>query len=230
MYQVIVVDDDPIVRSLIKNYLEDHSEFKLIGSYSSLKDSELRQRINQADLVFMDVEMPDGTAVEFMNTANVQGDIIVITSDTKYAYWGYQIDALDFLLKPISKIRFDHALEKFSKSKQGKSVGDQILVKSGSEQIKINLNDILWIEGASEYLKIVTNAGKVLVYSNMKSMLLNLNKDFLRIHRSYIVPASKIERFTKKAVWIQGKEIPVSKTYAKMLQEFMDGQFADNVA
>ncbi len=230
MYQVIVVDDDPIVRSLIKNYLQDNSEFKLVGSYSSLKDQELSQRINKADLVFMDVEMPDVTAVEFMNTTNVKTDIIVITSDTKYAYWGYQIDALDFLLKPISKVRFDHALEKFSKFKEGKSAGDQIFVKSGPEQIKINLNDILWIEGASEYLKIVTNSGKVLVYSNMKSMLSNLNKDFLRIHRSFIVPASKIERFTKKAVWIQGKEIPVSKTYAKMLQEFMDGQFADSVS
>jgi DNA-binding LytR/AlgR family response regulator len=230
MYQVIIVDDDPIVRSLIKSYLEGHSSFSLNGSYSSLKDPELRMRINKADLVFMDVEMPDGSAVEFMNTANVKADIIVITSDTKYAYWSYQIDALDFLLKPISKVRFDHALEKFTKSKQGKSIGDQILVKSGSEQIKINLNDILWIEGASEYLKIVTTSGKTLVYSNMKSMLLNLNKDFLRVHRSYIIPASKIERFTKKAVWIQGTEIPVSKTYAGLLQDFMEGQFADSVA
>lgn len=230
MNQVIIVDDDPIVRGLIKGYLEDQKDFKLLGSFASLQDPELRLRINNADLVFMDVEMPDGTAVEFMNTANVNSSIIVITSDTKYAYWGYQIDALDFLLKPISKVRFEHSIEKYLHAKKGEESGDKILVKSGSEQIKLNLNDILWIEGASEYLKIVTTGGKILVYSNMKSMLSNLNQDFLRIHRSYIVPVPKIERFNKKSVWIQGTEIPVSKTYSKPLQEFMAGHFADSIS
>lgn len=230
MNQVIIVDDDPIVRGLIKGYLEDQKDFKLLGSFASLQDPELRLRINNADLVFMDVEMPDGTAVEFMNSVNVDSSIIVITSDTKYAYWGYQIDALDFLLKPISKVRFEHALEKFLHAKKGEESGETIFVKSGSEQIKLNLKDILWIEGASEYLKIVTTGGKILVYSNMKSMLSSLNQDFLRVHRSYIIPAPKIEKFNKKSVWIQGKEIPVSKTYSKPLQEFMEVHLADSAS
>lgn len=221
MYQVIIVDDDPIVRGLIKGYLENENDLKLMGSFSSYQDPELRLRINNADLVFMDVEMPDGSAIEFLNSAGVNSSIIVITSDTKYAYWGYQVDALDFLLKPISKVRFDHAIAKFLKSKEGEDSGEKILVKSGSEQIKLKLDDILWIEGASEYLKIVTTGGKILVYSNMNSMLSNLNQNFLRVHRSYIVPLSKIEKFNKKAVYIQGHEIPVSKTYSKPLQTVM---------
>ncbi len=224
MIQVVVVDDDKIIHSLIKSYLSLHDDCQLIGSFDSLQGEQLEAKLKQADLVFLDVEMPDGSAIEYLAKYDIDPDVIVITSDSKYAYWGYQIDALDFLLKPISQTRFDHALKKYKNFKKGEDYGESIMVKSGLEQVKVLLNDILWIEGASEYLKIVTVEGKILVYSNMNDMLHNLNQDFLRIHRSYIVSSKKIEKYNRKSVWIRDNEIPVSKSYSNMLKTYMDNR------
>ena len=216
--KAIIVEDEKLARDLVKSYLSSHESIELIGEYadgfSGLKAiNELKP-----DLVFLDVQMPMLTGLELLELLEEPPHIIFTTAYDEYAVNAFDLNAVDYLLKPFSKDRFDKALQKvFSKVSKSNplkkvknlkehlsetSVHDKIVVKSNSNIHVIPLSEVIYLESEDDYVMIHTANGKYLKHQTMKfyEQQLDSNK-FIRIHRSYIVNVSeinKIEKFGKE--------------------------------
>ncbi|MBL4593812.1 MAG: response regulator transcription factor [Flavobacteriales bacterium] len=212
-YKVIIIEDEKLARDLVKNYLLSQSSLELIGEFedgfSGLKAiNELKP-----DIVFLDVQMPKLTGLELLELLDEIPHIIFTTAYDEYAINAFDLNAVDYLLKPFSKERFDKALDKvFQKigsnnSLNGvnqlktqvaeKTVLDKIVVKSNNNIHVIPLNEINYIESEDDYVMIHTSNGKYLKHQTMKFYEENLDSMFIRIHRSYIVNISQINNIEK---------------------------------
>ena len=217
--KAIVIDDDATVRNLISLYLQNVEGIELINSFPSAKQAAESIELEEADLIFLDMEMPELDGREFISKYHPNAAIVVVTSNQEYAYWGFQNDAIDFLLKPITVDRFNHAINKVFFMKPLLDMEEELVFKSGTDYFKVRRSEILYVEGANEYLKIVTTTGRFLVYSNMKDMLERLGEGFERIHRSYIVAMDKVDHFSKHNVFIKGHNLKVSKSYSHVIKQ-----------
>ena len=233
--KVIIIEDEKLARDLVKNYLKSHNNIELIGEFedgfSGLKGiNELKP-----DIVFLDVQMPKLTGLELLELVDEIPNIIFTTAYDEYAIKAFDLNAIDYLLKPFSKERFDKALDKvfqkMSINNSSKNISelkthikentiiDKIVVKSNNNIHVIPLNEINYIESEDDYVMIHTLSGKHLKHQTMKFYEEHLNKSmFIRIHRSYIVNLSqvnKIEKFGKDTYHVilkDGSTLKVSRS------------------
>ena len=180
------------------------------------------------DLIFLDIQMPDINGIAFSKDLDKKTSAIVFTTAySEYAVEGFNVDAVDYLLKPIEYDRFLKAVYKAKEyidylSNQELQEG-YIFVKSDYQMVKINVKDILYIEGLDDYIKIYLPQKSILTLMTLKTIIQKLSpKEFLRVHRSYIVPISKIDNISKSKIKIGEKEIPIGVSYSEAFFAIMD--------
>lgn len=222
----IVIDDDRLARVVIEEFVKKTSDLKLTGSYSTAVEAINMLKENKIDLVFLDIEMPEMSGIEFLNTISDPPQVIIISSKEKYALEAFEYDVTDYLLKPIEYPRFYKAVDKAFKRQQvyklSKSESEEIFIKKGSSLVRLRLDEILWVEALENYVILNTFFDKYTIHFTMKAIVKKLpaNK-FTRVHRSFIVNINKIAVIQDNAVEIQieagTKSIPIGKSYKDQL-------------
>lgn len=224
MINCIIVDDEPVAREIIENHLKKINTIQVLGSCKNAVEAFNLINTQQVDLIFLDINMPEISGLSFARSINKSIKIIFTTAYREYAIDGFDLRAVDYLLKPISFERIFQAVNKY-KNENPPTVSettvdlrfdknDFIFVKADRKMIKINYADVDYIESLSDYLKIHLVDKIVVTRETISSIEAKLPKrDFLRIHRSYIVSIDKIESFTKEYVEIKKKTLPISRSY-----------------
>lgn len=224
-----IVDDEPLALNLLESYVQKTPFLQLTGKYSSAVQAMKDLADMQVDLIFLDIQMPELNGLEFSKMVDSKTRIVFTTAFDQYAIDGYKVNALDYLLKPISYTDFLQAANKavqwFELMKQPQEEIESIFVKSDYKLIQVELKNILYIEGLKDYIKIYEeNAPKpILSLMSMKSMeeLLPSSR-FMRVHRSYIVQKDKIRIIDRGRIVFGKNYIPISDSYKQAFQDFLD--------
>lgn len=222
----VIIDDEAPAIKLLANFVEKVPFLRLtLATQDAFKGMEA---INdqQVDLVLLDIEMPDISGIELLKALEKKPLVVFTTAYENYALQGYELDVLDYLVKPIRFDRFLKAMNKARKmhrASQGASpdqVEGHLLIKVEYKNIKIDFSDILYIEGLKDYVKVYTKAAMYLTRLNLKNIQSKLPPErFMRVHRSFIVASSKITSFQKGQVFIDTLKIPVGATYQEALMK-----------
>lgn len=220
----IIVDDEPIARKGIQKIVDQISELELLDSFNSAEAASMFMMGNQVDLVFLDIQMPGINGIEFARNIPKNTLIIFTTAYSEYALDSYEVEAIDYLVKPIEAQRLKKAVEKAISyhtlllSEENKSVGnvedEYIFVKSDRRYFKVNLKDILFIEGLKDYVILQLTEQRIITRMNLKTVHELLPKStFFRINRSYIVNSTHIDSFDNNDIFIQKYEIAIGSFY-----------------
>lgn len=225
MIRCLVVDDEPLALDILEDYISKVPFLSLVKTTTSAIEGLSLVQNDAIDLVFLDVQMPELTGIQFLKIINGKCDVILTTAYSQYALDGYELDVVDYLLKPIAFDRFykaaqkalqnsNHAQLPSSESKISHKTHDFIFVKTEHKIQKIYLDDILFIEGLKDYISIFTKTERIITLQNMKKMEESLpSKSFIRVHKSYIIALSKIESIERSRIQIGEKIIPIGDTY-----------------
>jgi DNA-binding LytR/AlgR family response regulator len=217
-----IVEDDNFSRVVIEALVEKTPFLKLKGSFSSGQEASLWLNQNSLDLLFLDIEMPDMSGFDLLKALPLKPDVIVVSASPDYAVDAFNLAITDYLVKPVKDYsRFLAAVNKVLAKKAAvpdKPEDDSVFIKVDSLLLKIELNDILWVEAFGDYIKFQTNEKVYTVYSTLKNIEEKLDtKKFVRVHRSYIVNISKIQNIDPNNLIINKKIIPVSASYKELL-------------
>lgn len=235
----IIVEDEPLARNLLEQYIQKVPYLHLVQTFSNPLTAIEFLTANTVDLLFLDIQMPEITGVNLLKILSKKPLVIFTTAYSEYALEGYELDVVDYLLKPITLERFLKAVEKVvqrlhpikkenGEEKQEKTIETEVtpnfvFVKDGTKLVKIRLQDILYIEGLKDYVIIHTPQQKVVSLQRMKNLEEQLPANqFIRIHNSYIVSLEAIDAIEKEKVQIGKVFIPVSDTYRKAFKEFIE--------
>lgn len=225
-----IIDDEPLASALIKSYVEKTPFLHLTGVYNSAITAMKELRYNAVDLIFLDIQMPELSGIEFARILPKDTKIIFTTAFSQYALEGYEVCALDYLLKPISYEAFvkasGKALEWFQTIRRQTTACTSrfMFVKSDYKLQRISLDDILYIEGLKDYVRIYLADGtKIISLMNMKNLEEYLpSPEFMRTHRSYIVHMTRIECVDRLRLVAGGNHIPISESYKEQVLEYLD--------
>lgn len=221
MMNAIAIDDEPLALTVIKSLCDKNDSINLQRTFTQPSEALRYLHKYPVDLIFCDIQMPAMTGINLVKALQQKTMVIFTTAFSEYAVVSYELNAIDYLLKPINLKRFTQAISKAQEyfdyiNKQDQSADKNIFVRADFNLVKIPLADILYIEGLADYLKIHIKDRKTIVARmSMKDMIEKLNSiDFIRVHRSYILPFNKIEAVRGTTIFIGGKEFPIGRTYA----------------
>ena len=225
-----IIDDEPLAAGLLESYAKKTPFLHLIGTYGSAIEAMKELRDHPAQLLFLDIQMPELSGIEFAKILPPDTKIIFTTAFQQYAIEGYKVSALDYLMKPVSYEDFlkaaNKALEWFTVSqKQQLYAKDRFMfVKSDYKLVRVNLDDILYIEGLKDYVRIYMEDGqKIMSLMNMKKLEDYLPRpEFLRTHRSFIVHMTKTQSVDRFRLVFGSEYIPISETYKDDVQQYFD--------
>ena len=225
-----IIDDEPLAAGLLKSYAEKTPFLNLIGTYGSALEAMKELRDHPAQLLFLDIQMPELSGIEFAKILPAQTKIIFTTAFQQYAIESYKVSALDYLMKPISYDDFlkasNKALEWFSVSQRQQTTAlDRFMfVKSDYKLVRVSLDDILYIEGLKDYVRIyLVDGTKIMSLMNMKKLEDYLPRpEFLRTHRSYIVHMTKAQQIDRFRIVFGEEYIPISDSYKEDVQHFFE--------
>lgn len=234
MIQCMVIDDEPLAIGLLENYIEK-TDF-LNCKFSSTNPVEGLQKIaaEPFDLIFLDIQMPELNGMDFLKILGNRAEVILTTAYSEFALESYDFGVTDYLLKPISYERFLKSVERIRDKKLAKTTEnlptpepakDFFFVKSGGKKIRINFDEILFIEGLRNYINIKTEKEEIIVLGNLKSMENSLPKNFLRIHKSYIVNLEKISAIDGNRLSVGKNQISVGEGYRAEFLKWMGSSF-----
>jgi two-component system LytT family response regulator len=235
----LVVDDEPVAREIIEEHLKRINTFRIAGSCKNALEAFKMISSTSIDLIFLDINMPDISGLSFARSINKNIKVIFTTAYREYAIDGFDLQAVDYLLKPISFERFLQAVNKYIdenthiKSKQSEEwneeKSDYFFVRSERKMVKINFSDIEFIESLSDYIKIQLADKTVVTRETISNIEVKLPPtDFIRTHRSYIVALSKIESFNNETIDVGKREIPISRRYKEEVLKKLDGKPQSN--
>lgn len=235
----IIVEDEPLARKLMEEHVRNTPNLELVQSFGNPLLALEFLRKNEVDILFSDIQMKEITGITLLKLLQKKPLIILTTAYSEYALEGYELDVLDYLLKPITFERFLKAVEKASarlnKNKQtpinsvetinSKLSNDFIFLKDGTKLIKVKLSDILYIQGLKDYVKVVTADRQIVSLQTMKSLEETLpSKQFIRIHNSTIVALTAIEEIERERIKIGKEYFSISDTYKKTFKDFVEGR------
>ena len=226
----IAVDDEPLALELIATYCKRLDFLQLEKGFSSTGAALQFLERNSVDLLFLDINMPAVSGIDFYKSLAHKPMLIFTTSYSEYAIESYELDAIDYLLKPFTISRFEKAARKAFEAYNlihKATVAEQskyVMLKVDYGVVKVVLSDVLFIEGLDNYLKIhLQNQSPLVVRMTLKAVMEKLNeKEFIRVHRSYIIPVSRIESVKQKIITIADEEIPVGKNYEDNLKTLLN--------
>ncbi|MFH6935787.1 LytR/AlgR family response regulator transcription factor [Flavobacterium sp. FlaQc-30] len=223
----IILDDEPFAVKLMADYASKVPRLNVLYADSDVFKAIEILNNETVDLVFIDIQMPQLTGIELMQMFNQKHNFIVTTAYTDYALDVFQFHVIDYLLKPIVFNRFYQSVEKFirwQETFQNQDSEDFLLVKADRKHYKIATDNILYIEGLKDYIRIHTKGEKIMVLENMKDILEKLPvNQFVRIHRSYIIPKNKIKIIDGNQIQlISGEQLPIGETYRKLVSDWLN--------
>lgn len=226
-YKTIIIDDESLAIDVIMHHLKRFSNFEVIKTFTdSVEAFHFLKEGTKVDVVFTDIAMPEISGIELVKLSKTTTRFIMTTSFSEYAVESFDLEVVDYLLKPISFERFSNAITRFEslENKENQNtLAPSFFVKEGDEFIKILVNEIDYIEGLKDYAKIVTGNNYCLALKTLKSIEEVLHRyKFMRIHKSYIVPLSKISQYNGKCVLINNSEIPVGSSYREALKAYLN--------
>ncbi len=226
MIRCIAIDDEPLALQLIKEYASKISFLQLQETFTNPDEAKSWLQQNDVELIFLDIQMPDVNGLQFYKMLTKKPMVIFTTAYSEFAVEGFNVDAVDYLLKPFEYDRFLKACYKANEYLEFLSNQDfqmaSIFVKVDYQLMKINLKEIDLIEGLDDYIRIHTKPKPVLTLMTLKGLQEKLHpKEFLRVHRSYIVPVSKIESYGKNKVKVAGRDIPIGSSYSEVYQNLL---------
>jgi DNA-binding LytR/AlgR family response regulator len=220
MITAIAIDDEPPALKVVENFSSKLPYVRLEKTFTKPGEAIRHLRKFPVDLLFLDIQMPSMTGIEFYKAIEQNTMVIFTTAYSEYAVEGFNLKAVDYLLKPYSEERFVQAVEKanehFKIQHQAEKTESRFLfIRADYSLIKINIEDILLIEGLDDYMKIhIKDQRPIVARMTMKSILEKLPaKEFVRVHRSFIIPFSKIVSIQKKIITVSGHEIPIGTSY-----------------
>ncbi|WP_343671490.1 LytTR family DNA-binding domain-containing protein [Chitinophaga sp.] len=218
MINAIAIDDEPLALTVIESLCAKSNVIQLQKTFTQPSEALRHLRKFPADLIFCDIQMPAMTGINLVRSLQQNTMVIFTTAFSEYAVVSYELNAIDYLLKPINQKRFTQAINKAQEYFEYLNKKDQssIFVRADFSLIKIPLADILYIEGLADYLKIhIKDRKPIVARMPMKDMMEKLHAgDFIRVHRSFILPFSKIEAVRGTTIYIGDKEFPIGRTYA----------------
>ena len=223
----LAVDDEPLALSVLKKYIASVPALELAGSCADAVQALDMLQQHHVDLLFMDIQMPQIMGTDFIRTLKRSPKVIFTTAYRKYAVEGFELDAVDYLLKPISFERFLKAVNKILQTEIQapdsafqttdiipESSNTCLYVRADRKMVKILLNDILYIEGLNDYVKIITPEKTIVTKYLLSSLEESLSKDaFIRIHRSFIIAINKIDSYNADSIEIRKKELPIGRLF-----------------
>ena len=240
MINVIIVDDEPLAQDVLETYVEKMPELHLVQKCSNALEANEALKNHQVDLMFLDIQMPQLTGTDFLKTLANPPLVVFTTAFPNYAIEGFELNAIDYLLKPISLERFMKAVNKaveqielYRKDSDsgaestGKTGENFFFVKADKKLVRVKYADILYIEGLKDYVIIRLEKGRVITLQTMKSLEEKLPSQFFqRIHRSYIVNVDRINAIVGNMVELnekgQAKHLPIGKNYREALLEIIN--------
>jgi len=218
----IIIDDDKLSTKILEEFVTRTETLNLFSSYSNAVDAiNVLKKDNNINLIFLDIEMPEMTGIEFLKTLENPPQIIIVSSKENYALDAFEYNVTDYLLKPITYARFFKALNKAFKNfhqKYNSAVTDELFIKKNTSLIRIKFEEILWVEALENYVVFNTFKEKFTIHFTMKAVEHKLPTDkFLRVHRSFIVNVSSINYIEDNVIYVKTSEgfksIPIGKSY-----------------
>jgi DNA-binding LytR/AlgR family response regulator len=231
----LIVDDEPLAQDVIESHIAKTEGLKLVGKCNNAITAAEKLKANPVDVLFLDIQMPEISGIDFLRSLENPPLVVFTTAYSEYAVEGFELSAIDYLLKPISYERFLKAVEKakeyhaLKNSDPGEADLDDeyIFVKANQKQIKIGYNEIKYIEAFADYVKIYVNDRRIVTLQTMKKMEAKLPADkFCRIHRSFIASFKHIDSFNSSEVEIDGVKMPIGKNYKEnFLNKMKENKF-----
>jgi len=221
----IAIDDEPRALEVIEIHAQKVPFLELKATFTDAFEAIPFLQQNKVDLIFLDIKMPDISGIEFVQILQKTPMIIFTTAYSEYAVKGFELDAIDYLLKPFSLARFTKACNKVFEIKLSRNdtASNFLFLKTGYEEEKVLLDDILYVEAEGNYMAYVLSNKKILCRQNIGECMTQLPANqFIRIHRSYIVAVNKIQKITRQSVWVAGNEISVGASYEDKLCEIRE--------
>ncbi len=230
MIKCLIVDDESLASRVIETYLESLNELEIVGTVSSAIEAYNFLFDEKVDLIFLDINMPKLSGLDFLKSLQNPPLIIITTAYRDFAIEGYDLDVVDYLVKPIPLPRFLHAIDKVKKQigiyaqsiqGQGQSVADRyILLKVDKKIMRIDLNDIYYIESLKDYVRVKTKIGNFTTHRTLSDISELLPKEkFIRIHRSFAIALDKVNTLICNAVEINGQLLPIGRKYVSEVKE-----------
>lgn len=229
----IIVDDEPLAREAIELLVKEVDYLRLAGAFNNAASAARYMEQNAVDLIFLDIQMPGITGIEFAKTISRRTLIVFTTAYSEYALDSYEVDAIDYLIKPVEPERFRKATDKAlayssllmqeEKENIEPAADDYFFVKSDRKYFKVNFEDILFVEGLKDYVILQLEEQRIITRMNLKAMNELLPKNlFLRVNKSYIVNTARIEAFDNNDIFIKTHEIAIGSSYRdSFFEEFV---------
>ena len=235
MLKCIIIDDEPLACDVLEDHLRKLEDACLLHTFHNAGDALPFLQNQPADMLFLDIEMPEMTGIAFLKKLQHPPLTVFTTAYRDYAFEGYELGVIDFLLKPVSFPRFVQAVEKardFLMLKEQNALLEEeanttvfVFVKSGVQKIKLQFNEVTYIQGLKDYAIIHHVLGKVVIKGSVKSMhAIFPEKLFMRVHKSFIVAKDKIIRIERNKIIIKDHQVPIGRNYKQEVEQWMAGK------
>ncbi len=226
-YNAIIIDDEPMAREILEEHLSKIDQINVVAQCKNAAEGFSALSKYEVDLVFLDINMPEVSGIMFAKAIQGKTKVIFTTAYREYAVEGFDIQAVDYLLKPISLERLIKALQKFytesSQREMQQPPEDFTFFRSDRKMVKVNFDDIIYVESLGDYIKIHTYKETITTRETMASILEKLpSHQFLRTHRSYIIAIAKISSFTNEHLVLNKKVIPMSRSYRESVLQRLE--------
>ena len=232
----LIIDDEPLAIKLIRNHLSNFKQFEIIAECENAIEASQIIQANHIDLIFLDIQMPSINGIDFLKSLTKKPYVIITSAYKEFAIDGFNLDVIDFLLKPITLDRFFKGINKFLeiKAKTINKISEipnnnekisikDLFVKDTNKTYRLNPLDILYIEGMREYIKIITLNENIVTKSSLTKFYSQLPQEFfIRTHKSYIINIKKVKAFTSSTIEIKGKKIPIGRSYKIPTMEILN--------
>jgi DNA-binding LytR/AlgR family response regulator len=234
MLKCLVIDDEPLAIQLLANHISKVPFLELVNYFNNPMDALISFNSNPVDLIFLDIQMPQLTGIQFMKLLQNRAQVIITSAYEEYAIEGFEHNVTDYLLKPISFERFYKAVEKAynlnnpthkleRKQDVYPETGGYIFIKVETKMVRVELDDILFIEGLKNYVTINTKTQKIVTLQVMKQLEENLPPNrFVRVHKSYFVALDKINSIERQEITINDRIIPIGITYQEQFFKLLE--------
>ena len=232
-YTCLIIDDEPIAIRVVRNHLQNFSNIEILGECANAIEALGFLATNPVDLIFLDIQMPQLTGIELIRSLNHPPAIIFTTAYREFAVEAFDLDVVDYLLKPFSLARFAKAMGKFFQQMNERNVGtspqesmavpEYIFLKADKKIYKIELDDLVYMESLGDYVNVYTRSDKITTKERISVLETKLPPNqFLRIHRSYIVSIRKIDAILSGCIEIASKKIPIGRNYKEQVGTFLN--------